>query len=318
MSILLTGANGYIGSQLTWFLKSIGEEVVTLDLEDYNLKEISSKLYKGDIRDAELLRRIFQELDIEIVVHLAALKSVPESILFPEKYMNVNQAGTIQLAEMSRLMKVKLFINISSAAVYGTAGAGAVSEITETTPDSPYGVSKLQAEEGLAMLVQDFEFRLTNLRLFNVVGQCNLSLDTKEDNNLIQLFVHKMLAGENPNIFGNDYRTPDGTCIRDYVHVGDVLRAIKLCIDQFRQTGEIEDTFNIGSGQGASVLDIYRQLCEVLNLPYRPVFGPRREGDIEAIIANISKAKRSLGYIPQFTIEQAINSSVVAASNSMN
>jgi UDP-glucose 4-epimerase len=114
MSILLTGANGYIGSQLTWFLKSIGEEVVTLDLEDYNLNEISNKLFKGDIRDPELLKRIFQVLDVEIVVHLAALKSVPESILFPEKYMSVNQAGTIQLAEMSRLMKVKLFINMGT------------------------------------------------------------------------------------------------------------------------------------------------------------------------------------------------------------
>ena len=317
MSILITGGCGYIGSHVTLELISSGFDVVIIDsLENSTTESIIAiakyvnkqiPFYHGKMQDKDLLDRIFSEHSIECVIHMAGYKSVKESVAFPAKYYQNNVVGTKVLLEN---MKCTKFIFSSSATVYGNANGKCV----ETDPVStlnPYGASKLDIEKHLDTLDLD----IISLRYFNPVGAHKSYLIGENPlgvpENLVP-YVIKVINGEYPKltVFGNDYSTPDGTPIRDYIHVVDVAKAhVKAC--QYILGHDVKhERFNLGTGNGYSVLEVIGAFEKLgTTVPYE--IGERREGDSECIYADSSKAYEVLGWKAGYGIDDMCKDALV-------
>jgi UDP-glucose 4-epimerase len=306
-NILVTGAAGYIGSHVCDVLLKAGYFVIAVDNftnskpEALNGKDV--KLYYSDIADRKVMSRIFNENSIDAVVHLAGYKVAPESVKEPLKYYRNNVAGTVALLEIMQEYGVKKLVFSSSAAVYGNSGPGAVSEEYRGIPLNPYGRSKQMIEDILHDLyASENSWNIIILRYFNPVGGKKFA-DKAES--LLEHIV-EVAAGkkEKLTIYGADYLTYDGTCVRDYVHVIDLAEIHVLALEKLVYTPGIK-VYNVGSGKGCSVFDLVKTFQQTvgINVPY--VIAGRRPGDIAESYADIRKAACQLGFKPRRSLEEA-------------
>ena len=310
MTWLVTGGAGYIGSHVaTEFLSSN----IDFRIYDYSNTRIlvndhlDSYFDYGDIRSKDEIFNLFGKYDFKGVIHLAGLKSVKESEENPKAYDETNVIGTRNLLEVMELFGVKKLIFSSTAAVYGETKTGFVSENTAIKPVSYYGKTKVENELMLSEAEKRFGLNYINLRYFNVAGCLNHDLKDKSTENLIPAVVNQVLNGQRPKIFGRDYDTPDGTAVRDFVHVCDIVDAHLAAIN-YLASGGTSDTFNIGTGLGTSVLEIVSEIISQLDSRLTPEFLGRRKGDIGMVVADPSKAEKLMGFKAQFNLSQMIAS----------
>lgn len=324
MAILVTGGAGYIGSHTLVELIKKGYETVVID-NLYNSSEksldrveaitgVKPKFYFGDVRDEDLLRRIFTENEIEYVIHFAGLKAVGESCRKPLFYYDNNLNGTLVLVKVMTEYNCKNLVFSSSATVYGTPERLPLDEtckIGGTT--NPYGTSKYFQEIMLTDICKaDPDWNVILLRYFNPVGAHESGLIGEDPdgipNNLMP-YVAKVAIGElkEVGVFGNDYPTPDGTGVRDYIHVVDLAKGHVAAIEKVKTKGV--HMYNLGTGVGYSVLDVIKAFSKACGreLPY--VIKPRRDGDVASNFADSSKAKRELGWQAELNIDDMCASS---------
>lgn len=325
MTILVTGGCGYIGSHTCIQLIKQGIDPVIID-NLYNGKEIvldrikkitgkRPRFYQGDIRNKDLLDTIFKENNIKGVIHFAGLKAVGESVRKPLEYYDVNVYGTINLLDAMKKANVKKFIFSSSATVYGSQPIIPYIETMETgEPTQPYGRSKLFIEKILQDLsIADQDWSITILRYFNPVGAHPSGLigeDPQGIPNNLMPYITQVAIGKLASlaVFGNDYETRDGTCIRDFIHVMDLAEG-HLAALNFNDTQSGVNIFNLGSGQGNSVLEVIATFENVFRkkLPYH--FAPRRDGDLPAYWANADRAKKLLNWETRLNLHDMVQDS---------
>ena len=304
MSILVTGGAGYIGGHMTLGLLDAGEKVIVLDdLStgfDWAVSD-PARLVVGDMGDAELVARLIEEHEIDAIAHFAAKIVVPNSVVDPLGYYLNNTSNARTLIETAINGGVKNFIFSSTAAVYGETSSEPVSEETPLAPISPYGRSKLMVEWMLEDASRAYDFRYVALRYFNVAGadpQGRLGQSTPKATHLIKRGVQTAL-GMYPSmeIFGQDYPTRDGTCIRDYIQVSDLIDAHLAALGYLRGGGE-SVVCNCGYGHGETVKEVVDVVKRVSGVDFKVILSPRRAGDPAAIVARADRAKRVLGWKP--------------------
>ena len=337
--ILITGGTGYIGSHTAVELIQAGYEVEILD-NLYNSKRevlgriaeitgVEPKFYEVDLRDFEALRKVLEGGEFQTVMHFAGLKAVGESVEQPLRYYENNVGGTINLLRAMAETEVKQIVFSSSATVYGEQEVVEYDETMTTGMklSNPYGRTKYMIEEILKDLVtSDPEFRATILRYFNPIGAHPSGLlgeDPNDKPNNLMPIVMKVAAGEIPelSVYGNDYPTEDGTCVRDYIHVVDLAKGHVAAMEKMgggQRRGEQDlvpgltgneqvQIYNLGSGRGTSVLEMVRAFSEASGraLPYK--IAGRRAGDLPEFYANPAKAERELGWKTERTVADAMN-----------
>ncbi len=311
MSWLVTGGAGYIGSHVVRAFRARGIDVVVIDdLSTGHRAFVPDEVpfIEGTILDAHLVRRAFGDHEITGVIHIAGFKYAGVSVERPlHTYeQNVNATGTL-LAEMHRA-GVNVIVFSSSAAVYGTPDTDLVSENTPTRPDSPYGESKLVAE----WLLRDQNVAVglvpTSLRYFNVVGSGYPDIVDTSPHNLFPLVFDALRHSRVPRIYGDDYATPDGTCVRDYVHVSDVAASHVAAALQLEAGKPLESAYNLGSGVGISVREIMTTVANVTGIDFEPEIGERRSGDPARIVASGTLAARDLRWRMSHTLTDAVKS----------
>lgn len=306
MAILVTGGAGYIGSHTVVELLAQGEQVVVLD----NLKmghraavHGKARFYEGDIRDASILSRIFGDNDIEAVIHFAASSLVGESVQQPLLYYDNNLFGTHSLVKSMVEHGVKKIVFSSTAATYGEPESVPIVETASTRPESPYGETKLAMENMLRWCDRAYGLKYVSLRYFNACGahpDGRIGEDHKPESHLIPIILQVPLGQrEHIGIFGDDYPTEDGTCIRDYIHVMDLASAHWRALLYLRGGNE-SNVFNLGNGTGFSVKQVIELARAVTGHPIPAVVSPRRAGDPAVLIASSDKAKSVLGWRPRF------------------
>ncbi len=319
MSILITGGCGYIGSHTCIELLSSGHDIVVLDnfynsdIEALNrVKELSGKdfpFYECDIRDAEGLRRIFSAHKIDVVIHFAGLKAVGESVEKPLEYFDNNVNGTLVLCSVMREFGCKRMVFSSSATVYGMNNPSPLNETMEVgAVTNPYGRTKFMIECILQDLcVSDPDWSVVLLRYFNPIGahkSGRIGEDPSGIPNNLMPYVTQVAVGkrEKLSVFGNDYDTPDGTGVRDYIHVVDLARGHVCAVNYALKTTGIE-AVNLGTGTGYSVLDLVNTFQKVNNVPVPYAIVDRRPGDIGTCYSNPAKAKELLGWEAEYGLE---------------
>ncbi|MBQ5846532.1 MAG: UDP-glucose 4-epimerase GalE [Selenomonadaceae bacterium] len=312
MSILVCGGAGYIGSHTVHQLVEKGEDVVIVDnLQTGHMGEVNpkAKFYKGDIREAEVLDRIFTENKIDAVVHFAANSLVGESMTNPLKYFNNNVYGMQVLLEAMVRHGIDKIVFSSTAATYGEPERIPIMEDDRTEPTNPYGQSKLIMEKMMKWVSLANGIRYVSLRYFNAAGAIedgSIGEDHSPETHLIPLILQVPLGKrDHITVFGEDYPTPDGTCLRDYIHVLDLADAHVLAIDYLRRGGE-SNIFNLGNGQGFSVKEMIEAAREATGLDIKVEIGERRAGDPAQLIASSEKARKVLGWQPKFTDVKAV------------
>jgi len=319
MSILVTGGTGYIGSHTCIELLNAGYDVVVVD-NYYNskpevlrrIKQISGKevtFYNCDIRDAAGLSAVFEQHSIEAVIHFAGLKAVGESCQKPLDYFDNNVYGSVVLFQVMAKYNVKRVVFSSSATVYGDEHESPLQEdMSIGKVSNPYGRTKFMIEQILNDLyASDPEWSICKLRYFNPIGAHKSGMIGEDPNgipNNLMPYVSRVAVGKLPmlTVFGNDYPTPDGTCIRDYIHVVDLARGHINAV-QKAMTGSGLRTYNLGTGHGYSVLDVLNAFMKAtgVNVPYK--IGPRRDGDVPVSYSDPTRAKEELGWVAQYTLE---------------
>lgn len=311
MSILVCGGAGYIGSHMVAELLENGEDVVILDnFQKGHIDAVSGgKLYVGDIRDRKILDKVFKENKIEAVIDFAADSLVGESVENPLKYFANNVGGTISLLEAMRDYGTKYIVFSSTAATYGEPENTPILEGDKTFPTNPYGESKLTVEKILKWCDNAYGIKYTALRYFNAAG-AHISGKIGEDHNpethLIPLIFQAALKQrEKIYIFGDDYKTPDGTCVRDYVHVTDLASAHLLALKRLK-SGKNSATYNLGNGKGFSVKEVVDVTRKVTGLHIDAEIAPRRPGDPAILIASSQKAMEELNWKPRFNSLETI------------
>jgi len=310
--VLVTGGAGYIGSVVTSQLLAKGCEVVVLDnLSHGNRKAVSSgaKLIVADTADRAALDRIFQEHRIDAVMHFAASIEAGESMQVPEKYFRNNTVNSLTLLEAMLAHKVFRLVFSSTAALYGTPERTPIEETDPLRPTNAYGESKLLVEQMLAWFHRIHGLRYACLRYFNASGAAGeLGEDHVPESHLIPLALQVALGKrEYISIFGTDYATPDGTCVRDYIHVSDLASAHVLVLDALRQRDKL--IYNLGTGRGFSVREVVETVRRVTGhpIPVREV--PRRPGDPAVLVAASGSIQRDLHWRAQFpALEEIVRS----------
>ena len=306
MAILVCGGAGYIGSHTVYELIARNEDVVIIDnLQTGHAEALNprAKFYKGDIRDREVLRRIFSDNAVEAVVHFAANSLVGESVEKPLLYFNNNVYGMQVLLEEMAEHAVNKIVFSSTAAVYGEPNSVPITEDSPTQPTNPYGESKLIMERMMQWVSRADGINFVSLRYFNAAGSMpdgSIGEDHNPETHLIPLILEVSLGQrEHVTIFGEDYPTPDGTCLRDYIHVLDLADAHIKAIDYLRAGGE-SNIFNLGSGNGFSVREMVAAAEKVTGENIPVVIGARRDGDPAVLIASSERAKKYLGWQPRY------------------
>lgn len=307
MSILVVGGAGYIGSHAVHQLHDRGEKVVIIDnLETGNKQAIhaNASFYEGDIRDIDFLRSVFASESIDAVIHFAANSLVGESMENPLKYYDNNVHGTQMLLEAMVEYNVKNIVFSSTAATYGEPDTVPITEDMATNPANPYGETKLAIERMIEWADKAYGIKYVSLRYFNVAGARQtgeIGEDHDPETHLIPIILQAAL-NKRPSvtIYGDDYNTPDGTCIRDYIHVEDLIDAHLLALKYLQQGGKSE-IFNLGSSQGFSVKELVDTARSITGKEIPAVIGPRRAGDPSTLIASSTKAREILGWNPART-----------------
>lgn len=306
MSILVVGGAGYIGSHMVKRLIEKGQEVVVVDnLSTGHRKAVDEKarFYEGDIRNHVFLKGVFDRENIDTVVHFAAFSIVPESMEKPLKYFDNNTAGMVALLEEMRDHDVKRIIFSSTAATYGVPEKSPIEENDRQAPINPYGESKLMMEKIIRWADQAYGIKFVALRYFNVAGAYpdgSIGEDHGPETHLTPIIL-QVAAGQRDQlkIFGDDYNTPDGTNVRDYVHVLDLVDAHILAIN-YLKAGNDSDVFNLGSSTGFSVKQMVEAAREVTGEPIPAEIAERRPGDPDSLIAASQKARDVLQWQPQY------------------
>jgi UDP-glucose 4-epimerase len=303
--ILVCGGAGYIGSHAVYRLLEKGERVVVVDNLQTGHREAvhpDAVFCQGDIRDREFLREVFRQHDIEAVIHFAANSLVGESMEEPLKYYDNNVYGTQVLLEVMREFGVKQIVFSSTAAVYGEPKQIPIVETDPTEPTNAYGETKLAMEKMMKWADRAYGIRSISLRYFNVAGAYGTTIgeDHNPETHLIPLILKVPLGQrEEIYIFGDDYDTPDGTCIRDYIHVLDLVDAHVLALNKLRN-GADSDVYNLGNGNGFSVKEVIEAARQVTGHPIPARVMARRPGDPAKLVASSDKAKRELGWEPNY------------------
>lgn len=306
MAILVCGGAGYIGSHTAMALKEQGRDVVVFDnLYKGHKAAVPAgvPLYIGDLRDKDALRKVFDENKIEAVIDFAADSLVGESVTEPLKYYNNNVFGTLCLLEVMMEKGIKYIVFSSTAATYGEPESTPILETDRTLPTNPYGETKLAVEKMLKWSDSAYGLNYTVLRYFNAAGahvSGAIGEDHSPESHLIPLILQVALGKrEKIMLFGDDYDTPDGTCVRDYIHVTDLANAHILALDRMLAGGK-SATYNLGNGQGFSVKEMVEMAREVTGHVIPAEIAPRRAGDPATLIASSDKAQQELKWEPQY------------------
>lgn len=314
-TVLVTGGSGFIGSHTICELTQAGYEIVIYDnLEKGHPEAVANcRMVVGDLHDGLKLDRVFREFDVQTVVHFAAYIEAGESVKDPGKYFQNNTAGSLSLLQAMVRNNVKQIVFSSTAAVYGEPERVPIEETDRKVPTNAYGLSKLMVEEMLDWFHSAHDLRSISLRYFNAAGAHPEGLigeDHRPETHLIPLILQVPLGKrEKVYIFGTDYDTPDGTCIRDYIHVMDLASAHVLAVRAL-QNGTGREAYNVGNGSGFSVKQVIDVAREVTGHAIPADVQPRREGDPARLIASSEKLRRDLGWSPKYPeLKQIIGSS---------
>lgn len=307
MSILVCGGAGYIGSHTVYKLIEQGKDVVIIDnLQSGHMGAVhpKAKFYKGDIRDAAILDKIFTENKIQSIVHFAANSLVGESMIKPLLYFNNNVYGMQILLESMVKHDINNIVFSSTAAVYGEPKKIPILEDDETNPTNTYGETKLTMEKMMKWCNKAYGINYVALRYFNAAGSLGdgtIGEDHNPESHLIPLILQVPLGKrEAITVFGSDYPTPDGTCLRDYIHVLDLADAHIKAVE-YLESGKGSNVFNLGNGVGFSVKEMIVAAEEATGQDIKVVIGERRAGDPAQLIASSDKARQLLGWVPQYT-----------------
>ncbi|MFH0752349.1 MAG: UDP-glucose 4-epimerase GalE [archaeon] len=304
--ILITGGAGYIGSHTAIFLEKRGYEVAVYDsLEKGHAQSIPKRtpLIIGDISDSELLDKTFKEFKPDTVMHFAGYTEVEESMKYPKKYFKNNLVNSINLVKAMKKAEVNKIIFSSTAAVYGTPDRIPITEDMKPDPVNNYGLSKLLFENYLDICE---EINSVCLRYFNAAGAgYGIGESHKPETHLIPLAIKSAQGQGEVNIFGTDYDTPDGTCIRDYVHVLDLANAHALALDTVEERSE---KYNLGTGKGYSVNEVINAIERISGKEVAKKTCERRPGDPPVLIASAEKIKKELGWEPERGLDKIIES----------
>jgi UDP-glucose 4-epimerase len=310
---LVTGGAGYIGAHVVAALTEQGEQAVVID--DLSTGERSRAggcvFVEGSILDEDVVRRTLHDNDVQGVIHIAAKKQVGESVADPQKYYEQNVVGTLRLLNAAVAEKVPSFVFSSSAAVYGMPDVEVVTEDKAGRPLSPYGTSKLVGEWSSRDVAVASGLRVVALRYFNVAGAARPELGDPGVFNLIPLAFQAVDAGERPRIFGDDWPTRDGTCVRDYVHVGDIADAHVAALKNLAGGGGEPGSFrvyNVGRGEGASVREVLDMVADVTGSAFEPLVVDRRPGDPGRYVANVDSIRDELGWSARFDLREMVDS----------
>ena len=301
--ILVTGGAGYIGSHTRYFLEKKGHSVIVADNLSRGHKEAVPEdlLRIIDLGETDRLATLLQNERVDAVIHFAAYISVGESTQIPEVYFVNNVSGSLSLFEAMLRCGVKRLVFSSSAAAYGIPQRVPITEDQPFAPINPYGESKVMVEKILEWLDRYREFRGIRLRYFNACGaepEAGLGERHDPETHLIPLLLRAIQTGKPMTLFGNDYPTPDGTCIRDYIHVSDLAEAHVLAVEHLLRDGA-SDVFNVGTGAGHSVLEVLTAVERVTGKKVPHTMGPRREGDPPSLVADSKNCSVLLGWRPQ-------------------
>jgi len=304
--ILITGGAGYIGSHTNKVLNLAGHETVVFDNLCNGHRELVrwGNFVQGDLGDIDQLRVVFEMYPIASVMHFAAFAYVGESVGNPEKYYLNNLRNSLNLLQVMLENSVKQLVFSSSCAIYGVSGQAPITESHPLRPINPYGASKLMVENVLNDYSAAYGLRSVALRYFNAVG-ADPDAEIGEWHDPEPHLLPRVLdvaAGKmtHVSIWGNDYSTPDGTCIRDYIHVTDLATAHLLAL-QYLQHGGVSDSFNLGNGNGFSVKEVIAAVCKVTGREVPIVVEQRREGDPPILVGSSEKAQEILGWQPEFS-----------------
>jgi UDP-glucose-4-epimerase GalE len=304
--ILVTGGAGYIGSHYVLYERERGNDVVVLDNMVYGHPEavLDAPCVNGDLTDRATLDRVFAEYKVDAVVHFAAFASVGESVSYPERYWNNNVKGTLTLLDAMRDHGITKFLFSSSCATYGDPQYVPMDEKHPQNPINPYGESKYVCEKILSSYDHAHGLRFVSLRYFNAAGadpQGRIGESHDPESHLIPLILQTASGKrEAITVFGNDYPTPDGTAIRDYIHILDLAQAHALALARLRDGGE-SAFFNLGTEKGFSVREVIGVCEKVTGRKVNVKDGPRRAGDPPRLVASAAKAKSELGWAPKYT-----------------
>ena len=311
MAWLVTGGAGYIGSHVVRAFRAEGIDVVVVDdLSSGHAEFVPADVpfSRGTILDGALLEGIFRENTISGVVHVAGFKYAGVSVQRPLHTYEQNVTATAVLLAAMQEAGVDAIVFSSSAAVYGTPDVDLVTEHTPKSPESPYGESKLIGEWLLRDQGVAASLRHTSLRYFNVVGSGDPALRDTSPHNLFPLVFDALVAGRTPRVNGDDYPTPDGTCVRDYIHVGDLAVSHVAAAKRLDAGQPIEAVYNLGSGDGVSVGEIMSTVARVTGIAFTPEVGPRRPGDPARIVASGELAARDLDWKMRHSLEEMVGS----------
>lgn len=307
--VLVVGGAGYIGAHVAQCLVENGYSVRIFDDFSNGLRRRVDGKFK-DVVVGDILNRqaLIDALDgIDSVIHLAAKKAVEESVSNPLKYYENNVGGTLNLLAAMSVKKVKKLVFSSTAAVYAPNEKNSIEESDPLEPLSPYGATKLISEELIENIGIAEGFSTISLRYFNVAGSSTVEFGDNSKDNLVPKVFTAIKRGGEPEIYGDDYPTKDGTCIRDYIHVSDLadshIAALKKVENEL-----VHEVYNVGSGTGYSVQEMMDQISKTMNKSLNPIHAPRRAGDIPQLIASIAKIERDLGWSPKRTLKEMIDS----------
>lgn len=305
MSVLVCGGAGYIGSHTVAELLDRGEDVVVVDNLQKGHKEavLGGKVLIGDLRDGDFLDEVFTQNKIESVIQFAADSLVGESVGNPIKYYNNNVVSTLNLLTKMNQYDVDKIVFSSTAATYGEPQNIPIMETDPTIPTNPYGETKLAVEKALRWCYEAYDIKYTALRYFNAAG-AHISGKIGEDHNpeshLIPIILQVALGKRDAiTIFGDDYNTPDGTCVRDYIHVTDLADAHILALHKMRKDSK-SNIYNLGNGNGFSVKEVVEISRKVTGLDIKANLGERRPGDPATLVASSEKAQKELNWNPKY------------------
>ncbi|MDN3297171.1 UDP-glucose 4-epimerase GalE [Streptomyces ficellus] len=310
MTWLITGGTGYIGAHVARAMAEAGERVVVLDDVSTGVPErlpAGIPLVRGSLGDRELVGRTLAGHGVTGVVHLAAKKQVGESVEQPLRYYRENVHGLTVLLEAVVAAGVGRFLFSSSAAVYGVPDVELIDEDTPAAPINPYGETKLTGEWLVRATGRAHGMATACLRYFNVAGSVRPELADTGVFNIIPMFFDRITRGEAPRIFGDDYPTPDGTCVRDYIHVADIADAhLAVARRLAGQNGDL--TLNVGRGEGVSVRELAGIVAEVTGSTHQPVVEARRPGDAARAVASVGRITEELGWTASLGVREMVES----------
>lgn len=319
MTTLVIGGAGYIGAHVVQLLLERGESVAVVDdlSTGFRNRIGDAPLIEQDVTAdgaVEALEREMRERGVKAVIHFAAHKQVGESVEKPEMYWHDNIGGLANVLDAAARAGVRDFVFSSSAAVYGTPDVDLVDEELECRPINPYGATKYVGEWMLADAERAHGMRTVALRYFNVAGAGSPELADTLVMNLVPIVLDTLECGKNPKVFGNDYDTPDGTCIRDYVHVEDLADAHVAALGYLENDEREHRVFNVGTGKGSSVLEVIDAIGRAKGIEITPEIAPRRAGDPARLVCSTERIEKALGWKSSKDLDDIVRSAVEATT----